>query len=188
MPVVKCLEIAGALLVFLKGTCLSRSIIQAFAAHHVSDTSLKGGNNAHMKHVTPLSQVSLGTTTDNHDIPRGNGPFNDLTACFVEGTRIHAARNVYSHRHGWMRQAQTLENPCGQALNAFIVVLLFLLADVQLLCHSYDNFMVNQLPPQALRQTGLTVPEMARALGIGERTACGYLAGSASSGVQGDHR
>ena len=41
---------------------------------------------------------------------------------------------------------------------------------------------------QALRQTGLTVPEIARALGIGERTAFRYLAGSASSVVQGDHR
>jgi DNA invertase Pin-like site-specific DNA recombinase len=41
---------------------------------------------------------------------------------------------------------------------------------------------------QALRQTGLTVQEIARALGIGERTAFRYLAGSASSVVQGDHR
>jgi DNA invertase Pin-like site-specific DNA recombinase len=40
---------------------------------------------------------------------------------------------------------------------------------------------------QALRQTGLTVPEIARALGIGERTAFRYLAGSASSVMQGDH-
>jgi DNA invertase Pin-like site-specific DNA recombinase len=41
---------------------------------------------------------------------------------------------------------------------------------------------------QALRQTDLTVPEIARALGIGERTAFRYLAGSASSVVQGAHR
>jgi DNA invertase Pin-like site-specific DNA recombinase len=41
---------------------------------------------------------------------------------------------------------------------------------------------------QALRQTGLTVQEIARALGIGERTAFRYLAGGASSVVQGDHR
>jgi DNA invertase Pin-like site-specific DNA recombinase len=40
---------------------------------------------------------------------------------------------------------------------------------------------------QALRQTGLTVPEIARALGIGERTAFRYLTGSASSVMQGDH-
>jgi DNA invertase Pin-like site-specific DNA recombinase len=39
---------------------------------------------------------------------------------------------------------------------------------------------------QALRQTGLTVSEIARALGIGKRTAFRYLAGSASSVVQGD--
>jgi hypothetical protein len=45
-------------------------------------------------------------------------------------------------------------------------------------------------PPraEALRQTGLTVPEIARAFGIGERTAFRYLAGSASSVVHGDHR
>jgi DNA invertase Pin-like site-specific DNA recombinase len=40
---------------------------------------------------------------------------------------------------------------------------------------------------QALRQTGLTVPEIARALGIGERTVFRYLAGHASSVKRGDH-
>jgi DNA invertase Pin-like site-specific DNA recombinase len=39
----------------------------------------------------------------------------------------------------------------------------------------------------ALRHTGLTVHEIARALGIGERTAFRYLAMSAASAAEGDH-
>src|SRR6266516_1394895 len=111
MPVVKLLQVAGTLLVLLKDTGLSCRLIQVFAAHYIGDTCLKRCHYAHMKHVTPICQVSLGTTTNDHDLPRGNSPFNDLAACFIEGTRIHGKGNFYSHRHGWVNQSQALENP-----------------------------------------------------------------------------
>src|SRR5437588_8312500 len=106
--VVKHLQIAGTLLVFLKDACLSRGPVQAFTAHHIGDTQLKGCHYAHMKDVTPLCQVSLGTTTHDHYMSRGNGPFNDLRACCIECSRIHGKRNFYGDRHCWMNQAQAL--------------------------------------------------------------------------------
>src|ERR1700730_588967 len=105
---VKRLEIAGMLLVFLQDTCFSRRSIQAFAAHHIGDTCLKRCNDAYMEHVISLRQVSLGTTTDDHHLSRSNCPFNDLAACFMEGTRIYAERNIYCYRHGRMNQEQVL--------------------------------------------------------------------------------
>ena len=128
-PVVKRLEIAGMLLVFPKDTCSSRRLIEAFAAHHIGDTCLKRCNDADVKHILPLRQVSLGATTNDHHLPRGNCSLNDMAACFMEGARIHTERNIHRYRHGRMKQSQALENTRGQTLNTLIVLFCFPLAN-----------------------------------------------------------
>src|SRR5437764_4976985 len=99
------------LLILLHNTCLSCSQIQVLASHDIGDTCLKRGNYAHVKDVTPLRQVSLSTTTDDHHMSRGNGSFNDLGTCYMKSSRINRKRNFYGYRHGWLNHLQVLENP-----------------------------------------------------------------------------
>src|SRR6266571_7910389 len=105
MAVVERLEIAGMLLVFLKDTCRSRLLIQTLTAHHIDEPRLKRCDDAHVKNVTPVCQMSLGAATNNHHLSRGDSAFNDLAASFVEGTRIYCQRYVDRDRHCWMNQS-----------------------------------------------------------------------------------
>ena len=52
------------LLVFLKDTCMSRLLIQTLTARDIDEPCLKRCDDAHMKDITSVCQMSLGTTTD----------------------------------------------------------------------------------------------------------------------------
>src|SRR5690242_7082118 len=103
-----------------------------------------------MEDIAPLCQHYLCASPHDNDVSSCNGGLDHLIERFTVGFRIGIDRWHGGNEYRGVDRTHAPEQAVDGALNMLIVYLRLFLADLQSLSHMRHNFVIDQLPAQAL--------------------------------------